>query len=113
MRFNYSFKNLNYPKKSILNLKLLSSIESSISAYCIFLTVFLLGPYFGVTEKQLIAGSLFKIISYASILILILNLFVKRKEINKKGFLILNLPLFLSIPNFTHNLFKNLFFFIN
>ena len=109
MKFNNIFQNLKIPKESFLGLKLLSSIESSIAAYFICLTVFFLSPFFGGDLKELIAAKLFNIISYSSLLILILNLFLKRNEINKNLFLIFNIPLLLYLPYFFFNLIKNIF----
>ena len=113
MKFKYIVKNLKIPKKSFLGLKLLSSIESSIAAYFIYLTVFLLSPFFGADLKELMAAKLFNIIAYSSLLILILNLFLKRNEIYKNLFLILNIPLFLYLPYLFFNLIKNIFLLFN
>ena len=113
MKFNYIVKNLKIPKKSFLGLKLLSSIESSLAAYFICLTVFLLSPFFGADHIELMAAKLFNIIAYSSLLILILNLFLKRNEINKNLFLILNIPLFLFLPYFFFSLIKNIFLLFN
>ena len=113
MKFNYIVKNLKIPKKSILGLKLLSSIESSLAAYFICLTVFLLSPFFGADLIELMAAKLFNIIAYSSLLILILNLFLKRNEIKKNLFLILNIPLFLFLPYFFFSLIKNIFLLFN
>ena len=112
MKFNYIFKNLKIPKKSFLGLKLLSSIESSIAAYFICLTVFLLSPFFGADLIELMAAKLFNIIAYSSLLILILNLFLKRNEIYKNFFLILNIPLFLYLPYFFFNLIENMYYLL-
>ena len=110
MKLNYFLKNFKYPKKSFLGPRLLSSVESSISAYFIFLTISLLTPYFGEKQTDIISSKLFNIIAYSSLLILILNIYIKRKEIRKNIFLILNIPLFLNLPSFVFNLIKNIFF---
>ena len=69
--------------------------------------------YCGTTKGWFLnkdAAKLFNIIAYSSLLILILNLFLKRNEINKNLFLILNIPLFLYLPFFLFNLIKNIYF---
>lgn len=110
MRFIYFLKNFKYPTKSFLGLRLLSSKESSISAYFIFFIVSLLSPFFGEEKREIIAAKLFYIIAYSSLLILIINIYITRKEIKKSIFLIFNIPLFLNLPNFVFNLIKNIFF---
>ena len=95
MRFTY---NINLPQKSILGFKVLSSFHSSISCYLLLLFGRILNPFFGFTEIEIKAGALFNIILNISILILILNLFIKRKEISKKIFILLNSLLFIYVP---------------
>ena len=112
MVLNNLFKNFKYPKKSILGFKVLSSIESSISAYIILFISSIFLAYFGVKEREINAVILFNIIAYASLLILILNLFLKRHEIKKNHFIILNFPLFLFLPFFGYKLILNLYFLL-
>ena len=111
MRLNYFLKNFKYPKKSFLGRRLLSSVESSISAYFIFLAILLLTPYFGNEKREIISAKLFNIIAYSSLLILILNIYLTRNEIKKTIFLILNIPLFFNLPSFVFYLIKNIFFY--
>ena len=95
MIFKYK---LNLPQKSILGFKVLSSFYSSISCYLFLLFGRFLNPLFGSSEIEIKAGALFNIILNISILTLILNLFINRKQIRKKLFIFLNLPLFFYLP---------------
>ena len=95
MQFPY---NINLPQKSILGFKVLSSFHSTISCYLLLLFGRILNPFFGFIEIQIKAGALFNIILNISVLILILNLFIKRKEISKKIFILLNSLLFIYVP---------------
>jgi len=90
--------NLNIPQKSILGFNVLSSFHSSLSCYLLLLFGRILNPLFGYSEIEIKAGALFNIILNISVLILILNLFFKRKQIRKKSFILLNLLLFIYLP---------------
>ena len=89
---------INLPQKSVLGFKVLSSLHSSISCYLLLLLGRILNPFFGSSEIQIKAGSLFNIVLNISILILILNLFIKRKQLEKKLFIFLNSLLFVYLP---------------
>ena len=95
MKFNY---NINLPQKSIFGFKVLSSVQSSIACYMLLIIGKLLNPFFGFSQIQTISGSLFNIVLNLSILILVLNLFLKRKQIKKNYFIFLNSLLFLYVP---------------
>ena len=95
MQFKF---NINLPQKSILGFKVLSSFHSSISCYFLLIFSRTINPFFGFSEFQIKAGALFNIILNISVLILILNLFMKRKQISKKFFILLNSPLFIYLP---------------
>ena len=95
MKFN---KNLNLPQKSLFGFKVLSSLQSSFSCYLLLLIGKFLNPLFGSEKVQLITGSLFNIILNLSIVILIVNVIIKRKQIEKKYFIFLNLFLFFYLP---------------
>ena len=86
------------PQKSILGFKVLTSFQSTISAYLLLLTSRFLNPFFGLDKIQLITGSLFNIVLNISILILIFNAFMKRREIQTFYFIFLNSFLFLYLP---------------
>ena len=90
--------NINLPQKSIFGFKVLSSLNSSIACYFLLVIGKILNPLFGFNQSQVIAGSLFNIVLNLSILILVLNLFLKRKQIQKIYFILINSPLFLYIP---------------
>ena len=107
MKFNYK---INLPQKSIFGFKVLSSLQSSISCYILIFLGELLSPFFGFSQSQIIAGSLFNIILDLSILILILNLYLKRKEIQRIYFIFLNSILFVYLPLCINNLVNNIIF---
>ena len=90
--------NINLPQKSIFGFKVLSSLNSSIACYFLLVIGKILNPLFGFNQSQVIAGSLFNIVLNLSILILVLNLFLKRKQIQKIYFILINSALFLYIP---------------
>ena len=90
--------NINLPQKSIFGFKVLSSLNSSIASYFLLVIGKILNPLFGFNQSQVIAGSLFNIVLNLSILILVLNLFLKRKQLQKIYFIIINSALFLYIP---------------
>ncbi len=113
MKFNY---NLNLPQKSILGFKVLSSFHSSIACYLLLITGIFLNPFFGSSLNQTIAGSLFNVVLNLSLLILVINLFIKRKQLNRVFFVFLNSFLFLYTPLSLYIIGKNiqiLFFFIS
>ena len=74
---------IKFPQKSIFGFKVLSSLNSSIASYFLLVTGKIVNPLFGFNRTQIIAGSLFNIVLNLSILILVLNLFIKRKQIQK------------------------------
>ena len=67
--------------KSIFGFKLLNSWQSIISTYFFVVLQHILSPMFGTSKEEIIAGRLFNIIIYSSILVLISNsIFQKRKS---------------------------------
>ena len=95
MKFDY---NLNLPQKSLFGFKVLSSFHSSIACYILLIIGIILNPLFGSSQIQVIAGSLFNIVLNFSILILVANLFIKRKQIGGYYFIFLNSILFIHTP---------------
>ena len=95
MKFNY---NLNLPQKSIFGFKVLSSFQSSIACYILLFIEIILNPLFGFSQIQIIAGSFFNIVLNLSVLILVINLFMKRKQLQRFLFIFLNFILFLYVP---------------
>jgi hypothetical protein len=95
MKFN---KNINLPQKSLFGFKVLSSLQSTFSCYLLLLIGKFLNPLFGSEEVHLITGSLFNIVLNLSIVILIVNITIKRKELKKIYFIFLNLFLYLYLP---------------
>ena len=105
MKKNYSFR---LPKESILGFKVLSSFHSTISAYILLLLGLVLNPYFGASNTQLMAGSIFNIILNFSLLILILNLIIKRNQLKKSFFILINSIIFILIPYIFFKLFTSI-----
>lgn len=97
---------LNFPQKSIFGFKILSSLQSSISCYILLLAGKSLNIFFGSSRINIISGSLFNIILNLSILILIINLIKKRRQIKKNYFIFLNFILFIYLPISLIEIFK-------
>ena len=110
MKINFLFR---LPEESILGFKVLSSLHSSISAYILLLAGWLLNPYFGTSNLQVKAGSIFNIILNLSLIILIINLIDKRSQLKMINFILLNIILFAYIPQILYQLFTNLMIFKN
>ena len=112
MKFNY---NINFPQKSIFGFKILSSMQSSIACYILLIIGKFLNPFFGSSQIQVISGSLFNIILNLSFLILLINLLIKRKEIQKIYFIFLNSILILYVPFSLYDIWEqiqNLLFYL-
>ena len=105
MKINYFFR---LPEESILGFKVLSSLHSTISAYILLLAGWLINPYFGTSNLQLKAGSIFNIILNFSLLILIINLIKKKNQLQRKYFFLINSILFIFIPYIFFKLFTNI-----
>ena len=97
---------LDFPQKSIFGFKILSSLHSSISCYILLFIGKNLNLLFGNSEINIIAGSLFNIVLNSSIVILIANLIIKRKQINKFYFIFLNFILFIYLPLAFYEIFR-------
>ena len=105
--------NINLPQKSIFGFKILSSLHSSISCYIIIFFGKILNPYFGYSLTQVIAAAFFNIILNVSLIILIFNLYVKRKQLQRNLFILLNLILFLYLPLSLYEIAKNIKLMLN
>ena len=99
-------KNINLPQKSLFGFKVLSSLQSTFSCYLLLLIAKFLNPFFGSEPVHLITGSLFNIILNLSIVILIVNITIKRKQLDKKYFILFNLFLFFYLPIALFFIFK-------
>ena len=105
MKINFLFR---LPEESILGFKVLSSLHSSISAYILLLAGWLLNPYFGTSNLQVKAGSIFNIILNFSLIILLVNLIKKKNQLQRKYFFLINSLLFIFIPYIFFKLFTNI-----
>ena len=106
---------LDFPQKSIFGFKILSSLQSTISCYILLFIGKNLNLLFGDSKINIIAGSLFNIVLNSSVVILIINLIIKRKQIKKIYFLFLNFALFIYLPIAFYEILryaKILFFFL-
>ena len=111
MKFNY---NINLPQKSIFGFKVLSSVQSSIACYILLIIGKFLNPFFGSSQIQIISGSFFNMILNLSFLILLINLLIKRKQIQKIYFILLNFLLLFYVPFSLYDIceqIKNLLFY--
>ena len=105
---------LDFPQKSIFGFKILSSLQSTVSCYILLFIGKNLNLLFGSSKINIIAGSSFNIILNSSIVILIINLIIRRKQIKKIYFLFLNFALFIYLPIAFYEIFryaKTLLFF--
>ena len=105
----------DFPQKSIFGFKILSSLQSTISCYILLFIGKNLNLLFGNSKINIIAGSLFNIVLNSSVVILIINLIIKRKQIKKIYFIFLNIALFIYLPLAFYDIFrygKLLFFFL-
>ena len=110
------FSKFDFPQKNIFGFKILSSLQSSISCYILLILGKNLNLLFGNSKINIIAGSLFNIILNLSIVILISNLIIKRKQLKFFYFIFLNFILFIYIPFAFYDIFryaKILFFFLS
>ena len=103
MKFN---SKINLPQKSIFGFKVLSSLQSSLSCYLLLIFGRFLNPLFGSDQIQVVTGSLFNIVLNISIVILIINLIFKRKQLPKVYFIFLNSLLFIYLPIAFYVIFK-------
>ena len=110
------FSKFDFPQKNIFGFKILSSLQSSISCYVLLFLGKNLNLLFGNSKINIIAGSLFNIILNLSVVILISNLIIKRKQLKIFYFIFLNFILFIYIPFAFYDIFryaKILFFFLS
>ena len=97
---------LDFPQKSIFGFKVLSSLQSSIFCYILLFIGKNLNLLFGSSKINIIAGSLFNIVLNSSVIILIANLIIKRKQIKKIYFIFLNFILFIYFPLAFYDIFR-------
>ena len=105
MKFQFD---INYPQKSIFGFKILSSLQSSIACYFLLLFGKIMNLFFGLSKIQIFAGILFNILLNMSIIILVVNLCIKRNEIGRLNFVFLNLLLFIYLPIAFNNIYSGI-----
>ena len=96
----------DFPQKSIFGFKILSSLQSTISCYILLFIGKNLNLLFGNSKINIIAGSLFNIVLNSSVVILIMNLIIKRNQIKKIYFIFLNFALFIYLPISFYEIFR-------
>ncbi len=79
-----------------------------LKSYILIFLGIILNPFFGIDKNELIAGTLFNLVLNTSIIILIINLFLKRKEIKKTNFVIFNILLFIYLPIALENILREI-----
>ena len=97
---------LDFPQKSIFGFKILSSLQSTISCYILLFIGKNLNLFFGISKINIIAGSFFNIVLNSSVVILIINLIIRRKQIKKIYFIFLNFALFIYLPIAFYEIFR-------
>jgi len=105
--------NINFPQKSIFGFEILSSVQSSIACYLFLFFGKIFNPFFGLSKIELLAGNLFNLLLNLSIVILIINLFIKRNDIKRVNFIFLNLLLFIYFPIAISNILSNILYLVN
>ena len=87
-----------FPKKSIFGFKVLNSTHSIITGYLLLSVSKLITPLFGQEGIELIASSLFILLSNTSIIILILTSIIQRSTKKTYPWIFYNLPLWIYVP---------------
>ena len=105
MKFNL---NINLPQKSLFGFEILSSLQSSLSCYLLLIFGRFLNPLFGSNKIQTTSASLFNVLLNVSIIVLIINLIIKRRQLKKHYFFLLNTFLFIYLPVATYFVFRYL-----
>ena len=109
MKFN---SKINLPEKSIFGFEILSCVHSSLSCYLLLIFGRFLNPLFGSDKLQIITGTLFNLVLNVSIVILIVNLIIKRKQQKKIYFIFINSFLFIYLPIALYFIFRCLLYLI-
>ena len=89
---------IDFPKKSIFGFKVLNSTHSIITGYLLLSFSKLITPLFGQERIEVIASSLFILLSNTSIIILILNSIIQRSTRKIYPWIFYNLPLWIYVP---------------
>tara|TARA_B100001093_G_scaffold10604_1_gene9884 strand:+ start:962 stop:1306 length:345 start_codon:yes stop_codon:yes gene_type:complete len=105
--------NINLPQKSIFGFEILTSLQSSVACYLFLFFGKILNLFFGLSKIEIIAGTLFNLLLNLSIVILIINLFIKRSDIKRVTFIFLNLLLFIYFPIALSNILSNILYIVN
>ena len=92
-----------FPKKSIFGFKVLNSTHSIITGYLLLSVSIIITPLFGQKGIELIASSLFILLSNTSIIILSINSIIQRSTKRVYPWIFYNLPLWTYIPIMIRN----------
>ena len=98
--------NIKKPHRSIFGFEILTSLQSSLSCYFLLIIGRFLNPLFGSEKLQIITASFFNIVLNVSIVILIINLTFKRKQLSKIHFIFLNSFLYIYLPVAIYLIYK-------
>ena len=95
------------PEKSLFGFKVLQSWPSTFFAYLFIFLLFFLRPYLIYSSSVKLASYLYFLISYSSIIILILNSIIRKNTVsNKYLWLVFNVPLWIYLPEAIRILFE-------
>ena len=107
------FKQNRWPKNSIFGFRILNVYQSIIYSY-LFIIIYLISFKFGsITEKELIAKSLYILISNLSFIILSFNIYFKRDKLKKLYYKVLAIPIIFFLPYAASCVFIHSSFLIN
>ena len=95
-----------FPEKSIFGFKVLNSFNSVVSAYLLISFSILIEPFFGQKAIELIASSLYILVSNTSIIILMLNSIFRRPRKKLYLWIFSNLALWVYFPFIIRNSIK-------
>ncbi len=88
---------IKIPEYSIFGYKILNSWHSTLCAYILLFSEFLLTPYFGFNFIQYLAGLSFIFIINISIIILLINSLIRLKKVDTT-YILLDIPLCIYLP---------------
>ena len=106
------FKKLNFPKKSLFGFKVLNSVQSTCFSYVFIFLITFSNQFNGFNKIELLARYLYIVISSSSLIILTLNAYLRRYELDRNIYLTINFPLFVYFPFTIYLVFKFFILFL-